>query len=123
MLNKMFSQNPTIYKYDRLWIGLIVGLIVPATGVLLVYLLSVVNHYLHLPFLASSEILSVPTLIKNISSVLVLTKFLSVGCILNLGVFFLFINRDYFNIARGIIFATMLIAMPIIVLTVKGWFA
>ena len=113
MLNKMFSQNPTIYKYDRLWIGLVVGLIVPVTGVLLVYLLSVVNHYL----------LSIPTLIKNISSVLVLTKFLSVGCILNLGVFFLFINRDYFNIARGIIFATMLIAMPIIVLTVKGWFA
>ena len=119
----MLSQNPTIYKSDRLWIGLIVGLIVPVTGVLLVYLLSVVNHFLHLPFLATHEILSIRILIKNISSILILTKYLSVGCILNLGVFFLFINRDYFNIARGIIFATMLIAMPIIVLTIKGWFA
>jgi hypothetical protein len=123
MLDRMFSQNPTIHKYDRIWVGVLLGLIVPVTGVLVVYLLSVVNHFLHLPFLASNEVLSIPTLIKNISSVLIFTKFLSVGCILNLGVFFLFINRDYFNIARGIIFATMLIAMPIIVLTIKGWFA
>jgi hypothetical protein len=117
MLDKIFVQYPTIYKYDRTWIGVILGLIVPTLGVLIVYLLSVANH-----FVSGDDIISISILIRNINSVLLFTKFLSVGCILNLGVFFLFINRDYFNIARGIIFATMIVALPIIVVTVKGWF-
>jgi hypothetical protein len=117
MIDKIFSEHPTIYKYDRTWIGVILGLIVPTLGILIVYILSVFNH-----FVRGDDIISIPVLISNINSVLLLTKFLSVGCILNLGVFFLFINRDYFNIARGIIFATMLVAMPIIVVTVKSWF-
>ena len=57
--------------------------------------------------------------IKNIS---LLMKYMSVGCMLNLGVFYLFINKDYFNIARGIIFSTMLIAVPVIAEIVIGWF-
>ena len=117
MLDRIFSQQPTIYKYDRMWIGLILGLIVPTLGVLIVYFLSVVQHFTN-----GDEIISIAQLIRNINSVLLLTKFLSVGCILNLGVFFLFINRDYFNIARGIIFATMLVALPIIIVTVRSWF-
>jgi hypothetical protein len=117
MLDRIFPQHPTIYKYDRIWIGVILGLIVPTFGVVIVYLLSVVQH-----FTSGSDIISITILIQNINTVLLLTKFLSVGCILNLGVFFLFINRDYFNIARGIIFATMLVSLPIIVVSVKSWF-
>jgi hypothetical protein len=117
MFDKIFPQQPTIYKYDRAWIGVVVGLLVPTLGILIVFLLSVINH-----FTTGDEIISIPRMIQNINTLLTLTKFLSVGCILNLGVFFLFINRDYFNIARGIIFATILVALPIIVVTVKGWF-
>lgn len=117
MFDRIFPQQPTIYKWDRTWIGAVLGLIVPTLGIVIVYLLSVANH-----FAAGDDVVSIPQLIKNINSILLLTKFLSVGCILNLGVFFLFINRDYFNIARGIIFATMLVAMPIIAVTVKTWF-
>lgn len=117
MFDRFFAQQPTIYKWDRTWIGVILGLIVPTLGIVIVYLLSVANH-----FASGEEIISIPQLVRNINSILLLTKFLSVGCILNLGVFFLFINRDYFNIARGIIFATMIVALPIIVVTVKSWF-
>ena len=118
MLDKIFPQHPTIYKYDRTWIGVLLGLIVPTLGIVIVYLLSVANH-----LMKGSDIVSIPTLVHNINSLLLLTKFLSVGCILNLGVFFLFINRDYFNIARGIIFATMLVSLPIIIVSIKSWFA
>jgi len=117
MFDRIFPQQPTIYKWDRAWIGVMLGLIVPTLGVIIVYLLSVANH-----FAAGESIISIPTMIRNITSLLVLTKFLSVGCVLNLAVFFLFINRDYFNIARGIIFATMLVAMPLIIVTIKSWF-
>ncbi len=117
MFNKVFAEHPTIYKYDRTWIGILLGLLVPTLGIVIVYILSVINH-----FTTGDKIVSIPTLVSNINSLLLLTKFLSVGCILNLGVFFLFINRDYFNIARGIIFATMIVAMPIMFVTVKSWF-
>jgi hypothetical protein len=117
MLDKIFSQHPTIYKYDRTWIGVLLGLTVPALGVVLVYLLSVANHYA-----IGDDIITIPMLVHNITTLLIFTKFLSVGCILNLGVFFLFINRDYFNIARGIIFATILVSLPIIVVTVRNFF-
>jgi hypothetical protein len=117
MLDKLFAQHPTIFKYDRFWFGLVIGLVVPTFGVLLVYLLSVANH-----FMTGDAIISITQLIANIRTLLLLTKFLSVGCILNLGVFFLFINRDYFNVARGIIFATVLVAVPVIFETVRQWF-
>ena len=117
MFNKVFASHPTIYKWDRTWIGVIIGLIVPTAGILIIYLLSVMNH-----FMIGEAIVSIPKLIKNINSLLLLTKFLSVGCILNLGVFYLFINRDYYNVARGIIFATMIVSFPIMYVTVKSWF-
>lgn len=118
MFNKVFSSHPTIYKWDRIWIGVIIGLIVPTAGILIIYLLSVINH-----FMVGEAIVSISKLIKNINSLVLLTKFLSVGCILNLGVFYLFINRDYFNVARGIIFATMVVSFPIMYVTIKSWFA
>jgi hypothetical protein len=118
MLDKLFAQHPTIFKYDRFGIGLVLGLIVPAFGIVLVYLLSVANH-----FMTGDAIISILVMLSSIRTLLLLTKFLSVGCILNLGAFFLFINRDYYNVARGIIFATMLVALPIIYETVRNWFA
>jgi hypothetical protein len=117
MLDKIFSQHPTIYKYDRTWIGIALGLIVPTLGFVLVYLLSVLNHYQ-----TGDSIVSIPTMLQNVRSLLLISKFLSVGCILNLGVFFLFINRDYFNISRGVILATMIIALPVMATTIKSWF-
>ena len=117
MLDKIFSQHPTIYKYDRTWIGVLLGLLVPTLGIVLVYLLSVFNHYR-----TGDEIVSIRMMLDNIRTLLLFSKFLSVGCILNLGVFFLFINRDYFNIARGVIFATMLVSLPVIIASVKSWF-
>jgi hypothetical protein len=118
MLDRMFSQHPTIYKYDRTWIGVVLGLVVSMCGVVIIYLLSLGNH-----FFKGTEVLSIGAIIRNINSLALLSKFLSLGCILNLAVFFIFINKDYFNIARGIIFATMLVSLPIIVVTIRGWFA
>ena len=117
MLNKFFSQHPTIYKYDRMWIGVVLGLLVPTLGIVLVYLYSLAMHYGK-----GDEIVSLGVMLQNVKSLLMLSKFMSVGCILNLGVFFLFINRDYFNIARGVILATMLVSVPVIYASIKSFF-
>ena len=117
MLNKILPHHPTIYKYDRTWIGVVLGLLVPTSGILVVYLISVGNHFAN-----GESIVPISTLISNIKSIALLSKFLSVGCILNLGVFFLFLNRNYINISRGVILATMLVAIPVIYLSIRDLF-
>ena len=119
MFDKVFAQHPTIYKYDRLWIGILLGLVTPCSGIFFIYLLSFVGHYAD-P--THPDIIPIHTMIHSISDLSLLMKYLSVGCMLNLGVFYLFINRDYFNIARGIIFSTILISIPVIGTIVIGWF-
>ena len=108
-------ERQTIYKYDRIWIGIIIGLVVPSLGFVIVYLVSVINHYT-----VGEDIVTVADLLKTTNSLVQLAKFLSVGCMLNIGAFFLFINRDYYRTARGIIFATLLVAAPILMNSIKN---
>ena len=115
MSHQLFKQHPTFHKYDRILLGLIIGLIVPFLGVLLVYLFGVLQH-----FAFDHQLIPLSVLLHSINSIGRLSSYLSVGCMLNLGVFYLFINRDYFNVARGIIFATILIAIPVVIQVLKN---
>ncbi|MCW3125428.1 MAG: hypothetical protein JWO03_1086 [Bacteroidetes bacterium] len=119
MLKKIFAPHPTIYKYDRAWIGIVLGLIVPLSGVLIVYLISVGNHYMAE---GHPDLIPFGRMLQSLKIVTVLFRYMSVGCMLNLGVFFLFINRDYYNVSRGIIFSTILIAIPIMITIITSWF-
>ena len=119
MLNKILAPHPTIYKWDRTWIGTLLGLTVPFAGIFIVYMISVSSHYLD-P--ARPDIVSLRQRLYSMRSLPLLMRYMSVGCMLNLGVFFLFINSDYYNVSRGIIFSTMLIALPVIVVIVINWF-
>jgi len=119
MFDKILAPHPTIYKWDRTWIGALLGLTVPFAGILIVYVISIGQHYFDE---TRPEIVSLTTMVYSMKNIPLLTRYLSVGCMLNLGVFYLFINRDYFNIARGIIFSTMLLALPIIGEIVTRWF-
>jgi hypothetical protein len=119
MIGKILQPHPTIYKYDRAWIGIVLGLIVPLSGILIVYLISLGNHYMA-P--GHPDTISLERMFYSLRSITLLFRYMSVGCMLNLGVFYLFINRDYFNVSRGIIFSTILIAIPVMVTIVISWF-
>jgi hypothetical protein len=68
------------------------------------------------------DTISLERMFYSLRNITLLFRYMSVGCMLNLGVFYLFINRDYFNVSRGIIFSTILIAIPVMVTIVISWF-
>ncbi|MFN8308804.1 MAG: hypothetical protein U0T73_02465 [Chitinophagales bacterium] len=115
MAKNFFSQHPTFYKYDKLWIGVLLGLIVPSLGIFLVYGYGLVQHYA-----MGAPLITLSMLWHSAASISRISSFLSVGCMLNLGVFYLFINRDYFNVAKGVILATMLLAIPVVIGLVRN---
>lgn len=105
MIDKMFNPTPTFYKWDRFWIGLIPGMICPLLAFVFFYLLQIGD-------------ISFINYVRSVQSPELLSKIISFGCVINLGVFFLFINRNYYNASRGVIGATLLWGIPIAVIKI-----
>jgi len=101
MLDRFFNPYPTIYKWDRAWLGFVLGMTAPVI-VIFVFFIGNKND---LP----QDYLNV--ILENNA---VLSPTLSLGVIGNLFVFFLFMWQNYMNSARGVILATFIWAIPII---------
>jgi len=101
MLDRMLNPTPTIYKWDNFLIGFLPALILPIFAFGFFYVLQMKGMSWE-AYVASVKIPSIAA------------KILSFGCILNLAFFFLVINRNYYNAARGVIGATILWSLPII---------
>ncbi|HWB61981.1 MAG TPA: hypothetical protein VG603_00620 [Chitinophagales bacterium] len=102
MLDKLFNPSRTIYKWDRFWVGFLPGLILP----LLAFPFFYMARYHGDTFM---------DYVDSVKNPLVLSPLLSFGAIFNLFVFFLFIRVDRFNAARGVIGATILYIIPIVI--------
>jgi hypothetical protein len=102
MFNRILPEPVTIYKYDKLITGLIPGLIVPILAIFLFYI-------------AKFNDLTFEAYFNYIKSPGILSPILSLGIVFNLVVFYLFINRNYNRAARGVILATILYGIPIII--------
>ena len=85
-------------KYDNLKLGLILGLLAPVLTIVAVYFIRFVEYDFKelLNFLVEKKIF---------------TKILSLCVIPNLALFFLFLNKNYFRTARGILTATFIFAI------------
>ncbi|MCS6933774.1 MAG: hypothetical protein NZM35_01310 [Chitinophagales bacterium] len=101
MLERILNATPTIYKWDRFFVGLLPALFLPVLSFGFFYL-----------FLMSN--MRFDTYLQTALQSSILAKIASFGCILNLAVFFVFISRDYYNAARGVIAATILWGIPIV---------
>jgi hypothetical protein len=88
---------------DSLLFGLILGLLIPVLGVLVFY-------YSKFAAVDLMQFIQVATKHK------VLSPMLSLCAILNLGTFYLFLNKNLYLTARGIILATILYGVTIVVL-------
>ena len=119
MRNNPLSPHPTIYKWDRAWLGIVLGLIVPFAGIFIVYMISVGAHFFGE---GQPGIIAFQTILHSMRDTSMLIRYMSVGCVLNLGVFYLFINKDYFNAGRGVILATIIIAIPVMLGIMRSWF-
>ena len=102
MLDRMFNPTNTIYKWDRFWVGFIPGILGPLFGILFFYAWQFSDR-------------SFQTYVGMAKSPTILSPLLSFGVIINLFIFFPFIWNDRYNAARGVIGATILYAVPILV--------
>jgi hypothetical protein len=98
----MFNPTPTIYKWDRFWVGFLPGLIAPLLSPVFFY--AIKFHYYTIP--EYLHYLKVPSIISPM---------LSFGALINGFIFFLLIRINYHNAARGVIGATILYGIPIII--------
>jgi hypothetical protein len=101
MLEKVFNQHPTFYKWDKLYVGFICGIVGPVFGIAIF-------------FATQYATISPENYMRYLTNRNVMSPLFSFGCIANLVIFFLFIQRDYINAARGVILATFIWAIPII---------
>jgi vacuolar-type H+-ATPase subunit I/STV1 len=93
-------------KLDKLWFGLLCGLLGPLLGMFIFYLLK----FNDMPISGFLDVAKDP---------LVLSPMLSIGAfMINLGLFFLFLNRGWNQPARGVILSTFIYCA--IVLILKG---
>lgn len=88
---------------DRLWMGLIAGLLAPTIGIALFY----ASNFSTADF---SEFFRVSVEEK------LLSPLLSLCVVINLGVFYGFIHLEKYMSARGIILATFMYGLAIVVL-------
>jgi hypothetical protein len=102
MLNKVFNEPVTIYRYDKFITGFIPGLVAPWLGVVLFY----AAKFSYMPFANYMKFVFNPT---------IFSPMMSLGVVMNLFVFFLFISRNYYVAARAVILASILYAIPILV--------
>ena len=88
---------------DHLLIGLAIGLVAPSIGILLFY-------YFNFELKSLNDFLDLSIKQK------LLSPLLSLSCVINLALFYLFIQFDHFLSARGVILATFLYGFLIVLL-------
>ena len=89
-------------KMDNIWVGTLAGIILPLMVMGIVYL-------------SSYAYLTVPQFLRKMVFVSIILKLLSLCAVINLGAFFLFYRVEHDKAARGVIFATMVLAFVVVV--------
>jgi len=94
-------------KADKIWVGLLAGIILPFLVMLIVYL-------------SSYAYLTAPEFLRKMAFQAVFLKLLSLCVVPNLGTFFLFYKSRYDRAARGVILATFIFAILVMVNQMSG---
>ncbi|MFT6200785.1 MAG: hypothetical protein ACJAQ2_002571 [Vicingaceae bacterium] len=89
-------------KFDKIWIGTLAGIVLPLIVMGIVYF-------------SSYGYLTVPQFLRKMVFASIILKLLSLCAVINLGAFFLFYRVELDKAARGVIFATMVLAFVVVV--------
>ncbi len=90
------------YKYDKLQLGLVLGILAPILTMVVIYFVEFTEYKL-------SELVNLLVEKK------VFTKIVSLCVIPNLALFFLFLNKYLYRSARGVLLATIIFAIFVFV--------
>ena len=89
-------------KFDKIWVGIVTGIVLP---------LIVVGIF----YLSSYSYITVPQFLRKMVFASIILKLLSLCAVINLGAFFLFYRVQHDKAARGVIFATMVLAFVVVI--------
>ena len=91
-------------KFDNIWVGAIIGVATSMISILVFYFLKFTDTSLadYLKLLAQNRYLFAPIV--------------SLAGVPNLAIFFIFINRDKYKSARGIILATFILVVVVLII-------
>lgn len=89
-------------KLDNINIGLVLGILAPFLTMVVIYFIEFNNFKLH-------------ELVDLLVSKHVMTKIVSLCVIPNLALFFIFLNKNFYKAARGVLMATIIFAIFVFV--------
>lgn len=89
-------------KYNNMGLGLIIGIAAPLMTALVFYL-------------ASYSDIKLGTFVSRLWQINILMPIISLCAVVNLGIFFLFMRKDKYASARGIILATLIYAVMVLI--------
>lgn len=110
MLDRYLNPSPTFYKWDKFWVGFVPALIVPFIGLLIVYTITMVSAKFN-----QGQDFSFHMFWVSLQSKAAFTKISTLCGMFNGLVFFFFVRKDYNNAMRGVITASMLYVMAILI--------
>lgn len=110
MLDRILNPNPTFYKWDRFSTGFFPAVILPILCFFLFYLITLANSKFGQHANYSFELFW-----YTVKSGTAFMRTASLCCIPNAALFFFFINRNYFNASRAVVFVTMLLVIAIVI--------
>lgn len=89
-------------KYNNLWLGLALGLAIP---IITIFIFSFFK----------SDVDNFKSYIEFVWSISALSNILSLCAIPNLAIFYLFLNKELYYSVRGVIFATLIWAVLVVI--------
>ena len=96
-----------LQKIDKLWIGLVLGTVVPSLTFLIIYLITIPSQS-NVPF---SEVMATKGFF---------TQLISMSVLPNVAVFFIFIWTNKLLAARGVLAATIVLAILVFAYRIFG---
>ncbi len=110
MLDRILNPTPTIYKWDRFWVGFLPALVLPVVSMFVLYgIMALSSHYLH------HEEFSFSAFVNAMQSTLYFLRISTLCCMPNAALFFLFIRLNYNNASRAVVITTMLYVILIVI--------
>lgn len=109
MSNPLLSSTPTIYKWDRFWVGLIPAFILPLLGMCVVYGITALSAKFNY-----AQDFTPAMFLSSMRNAQTFMRVSTLSCFANAVLFFFLIQRNYYNASRGAIIATMVIIMGIL---------
>ncbi len=110
MFDKFLNPAPTFYKWDRFWVGFLPALFLPLVSLVALYVITWANAKFNY-----HEAFGWDIYLHSIRSSTVFLRTASLCCMPNAVLFFFFIQRNYNNASRAVVFTTMLYVLVIVV--------